>query len=178
MAKYNMSDYLNASQEFSEPSSKIIPGKFYTFAYDYFLNPDIKNVPKDVLNYYDTMPLVYVFNLRKSKNGNALYYECLNLHHLPLKTRKIWLNKLSKVAGNFMDNESHITLPPSLLKTLMIKPSFGYRQYHINRIKYLKTIPFKNIRKLAEFAAPTYDNVQYQQVAERYSLYNPYTKKG
>tara|TARA_R110001606_G_scaffold97248_1_gene215005 strand:- start:10306 stop:10842 length:537 start_codon:yes stop_codon:yes gene_type:complete len=175
MGIYNLTEYVNATNELATGISKILPGEFYTFAYDYHLNPDIKKVKKDSLDYYDTLPLVYVFNLRKAKD--TLYYECLNLHHLPLKTRKIWLTKLKKVAGIFMKNESPIILPSGLMKSLMIKPKYGYRQYHINRIKYLKRVPFKNIDELAKFAAPTYDASQYQDVAQRYSLYNPYTTK-
>lgn len=178
MSIYNYSEYISATEELSDVSNKIIPGQFYSFAYDYYKNPEINKVPADVLNFYDTLPLVYVYNLKKSKDGSTLYYHCLNLHHLPLKTRKIWLSVLRKAAGNFMEREQPITLPPSLMKTLMIKPKFAYRQYNINRIKYLRQVPFSNINELAEYAAPTYDNVAYQQVAERYSLYNPYTRKG
>ena len=176
MSPYNITEYITKIDEVGKPTNKIIPGQFYSFAYDYYLNPDIKKLPKAILDYYDTLPLVYVFNIKTSKNG-SVHYECLNMHHMPIKSRKIWLSKLSKVAGIFIENEMPVLLPAALMKTLMIKSKFGQRQYNINRIKYIKKIPFAEIKNIIKYAAPTYDAVQYQEVASKYSLYNPYTTK-
>lgn len=161
----------------SESTSEIgmlTPAFFYTFHYDYKSNPDLMKIPKHVLDMYDGRPVTFIFNSKVTKSGKIMY-EGINFHFMPVRARMIWLNALTKIASNNIKTESRITIPSHMLKSLIHKSKYAYRQYDINRIKYLRKIDFVNVKEMLKFTPPTYDGKSYEEVALNYRLYNPYT---
>ena len=69
--------------------NKFIPGKIYTFKYD--------PIYKDILSFYDTMPLLFVNNVYHCKNTGNDIVQGVNLNFLPeiirVKLLNVFYNK-------------------------------------------------------------------------------------
>lgn len=158
--------------------NKIIPGNFYCMHYDYKSPPDtISKVPKDILDFYDGRPVTYIFSGYRAKSNGKILMVGLNFHFLPLRTRQLWVTALQKVSPNSFDTNNRVLLPEYLLRDMIIKTKYGFRQYDINKIRKLRKIEFSNVRDILRFTPPTHEGKQYFQIEQAYRLYNPYIKR-
>lgn len=136
------------------------PGFFYSFFYDYKSNPDNFKLPKNIKDFYDVRPVIYLFNLKESNKGNVLG-EGLNFHFFPIHLRKRWLNILSKMSGQIEKRKDFIKTAPSDIKKILTSPSLGYRNYDLKRIVQLRRIDFKAIEEILEYIPKTFENAKY-----------------
>lgn len=174
----SISEFDNWINKNTKAVNKIIAGNFYTMKYDYKAPPDtISRVPKEILDFYDGRPVAFIFSGYKAKSNGKILMVGLNFHFLPLRTRQIWISALQKISPNSFKNNSRIIIPEHLIREMIKKTKWGFRQYDINKIKRLNKIDFKDIRDILRFTPPTHEGKQYFQIEQAYKLYNPYVKR-
>jgi hypothetical protein len=143
--------------------------------YDYKAPPDtISKVPKHILDFYDGRPVTFIFGGYRAKRNNKILMVGVNFHFLPLRTRQLWIFALEKVSPNSFSTGSKVKIPAELLRSLIYKTKYGFRQYDINKIRALRKIKFADVRDIMRFIPPTHEGKQYYQIEQAYKLYNPY----
>ncbi len=163
----NLKDYVKIVMKVSRKANSIRVGHFYTFSYNFK-----KTYPPEELKFYDYFPLVFVYELER--RNNQLYIRGLNFHHLPIRSRVIWYNRLLKIYGeNFENNERMVRLSYPNLFSMFKKSVYGIRQYKITSIKKLMKIPHAELKMIMEIANNTYFDATLAQVSKKYSLFIP-----
>lgn len=138
-------------------SNKFIPGKIYTYAYD--------PLYKDVLDWYDTRPIIMAQGVYRAKTTGNWILQGVNFNFLPpqakvLTLEKFWetfkseINQSIIYASNdmFFRAISKILSFFSKWKNILalfeankqIDYSFAYRNYIINRIQNLRYVEYNH----------------------------------
>jgi len=163
-----INDYIRYLKDF-ERTGNLIRGRLYTYNYLFNKAPNFKNKEWETIKFYDWMPCTFVFDI----NSKAKSFTGINLHFLPVQSRKIWLSRLAKTNPSRNDR---IPLKYDQLKLMMMKSKFGIRQYNMGRVQQLRVVPFEYYRDLFEFSAKTYLGVTLDWVSNRYRQYKPWNK--
>lgn len=145
----------------------------FLYTYPYFFNraPGFKEEDFEKIKFYDFFPLVFVFDVnRKNKT-----FVGLNFHHLPVKSRQIWLKRVQKIRKNIFEREgtNRVILKYNTLKFLVKKSMFGIRQYRFDRIGELRMIPNQDWEKLFSLYGRTYYGVSLRQIEDKYKRFVP-----
>lgn len=163
-----INDYIRYLRDFKR-TGNLLTGKLYTYNYLFNRNPNFKNKEWDKVKFYDWMPCTFIFKIsRKSKS-----FFGINLHFLPVQSRKIWLARLGKL--NPAKND-RIPLKFKQLYVMMMKSKFGVRQYNMTRVRELREVPFEYYNQLFEFSARTYLGVNLEWISTKYREYKPWNK--
>jgi hypothetical protein len=108
-----------------------------------------------------------------TKDGQTQIARGINLHYMPIRARQFWVDALSKIAPGYMEREQRILIPTELIPKLTRKTSFALKQYNINKVKYVRKVPFSVINELANFIPPTHEGKSYDEIAAEYRLFQP-----
>jgi len=92
-------------------------GHLYAFSYIW---KESENKPANFYAEYDFFPLGFVSRERARKSDNHMYYQGINLHHLPYKVRELII--AGKTSGNEKGIETALRryIPSSIGKAFMI----------------------------------------------------------
>lgn len=149
-------------------------GRFYAYLYNFS-----KDYPFEELKYYDFEPLTFVFSI-----GPGEYFTGINFHHMPVRPRILWLNRVIKMARRVdTDISTRFTggtgRPvwriyglnyPKVYKVLF-KSKIAIRRYRFDRVGMLRTIPINDIDQVMHYYARTYYASNIKQIANRYRKY-------
>jgi hypothetical protein len=173
-----INDYQTFLIENTTVDNQFLPGYFYTYHYDYRqdMNKFLK-YPKEVRDFFDGRPLVYLMDRYITKDGKTQMARGINLHYMPIAARRFWINALSKIAPGYMEREQRIIIPTELIPKLTLKTSFALKQYNINKVKYVRKVPFSVINELVNFIPPTHEGKSYDEIAAEYRLFQPDAKR-
>jgi len=156
-------------------ASKIQTGYFYTYSYEFKTN-----YPKSELKYYDFKPLCFIFKRfkfeRKVEKTQGVCSVGLNFHHLPIKARQWWLNKIKVVAFKYFEKGGIIKIPglnEDTLPRIMKKSSFGFRNYDEINISNLRQIRLEDLDEVMKFYGKTYYGVTIKQIQAKYANFIP-----
>lgn len=161
-------EYKDFVMDRAERARAIHVGHFYTFHYRFYTH-----YPPEELKYYDYFPLVFIFERRKTKEGKIVYYG-LNFHHMPVRSRQIWLARINKIYGNSLENGDRITRFGYRDLFALFKKSIGsIRQYRQEGILNLYRIPTPELRDIMTQATDTYYGVTLAEVRTKYQAFIP-----
>lgn len=169
-----INDYQTFLLENTTVDNQFLPGYFYTYHYDY--RQDITKFlkyPKEVRDFFDGRPLVYLMDRYVTKDGQSQIGRGVNLHYMPIPARKNWVNALRNVAPGYMEREQRILIPKDIIPLLTRKTPFALKQYNINKIKYVRKVPFSVINELVNFIPPTHEGKSYDEISAEYKLFKP-----
>jgi len=177
----NIKAYMDYLKTFKLTQS-IFPGRFYTYNYKFR-----KDYDWDDLKFYDFMPLAFIFEIDPQTNSAI----GMNFHHMPVKARILWLNRLKKLAGQWeklqvTDKEAfgfktQSNRPvykitglnyPRVYKILM-KSKIAIRRYKLDKMFYLRNIDIGSLDEAMNYFAKTYVAVDINAIKSRYANYNP-----
>jgi hypothetical protein len=160
-SKKNYIEYINDN---FEKTGIILPGLFYSFIYVVD-----KSIKYDTLKWYDLMPLVFCINYdMKTKNMIGL-----NLHHIPVISRRIFLQRLSKLFREDWSEGNRLVVMNEYKRLYnMFKKGSEYsvRQYDTTKIINAREIPTPNVEEAVEYFGKTHVGVTINEI------YNEYTK--
>ncbi len=173
----SINDYQSFLIKNTHIDNQFLPGYFYTYHYDYKqdMNKFLK-YPKEVRDFFDGRPLMYLMNRYVTQDGNTQIARGINLHYMPISARIFWVNALQKIAPGYMEREQRILIPTELIPNLTRKTSFALKQYNINKVKYVRKVPFSIIKELLAFIPPTHEGKSYDEIAAEYRLFQPDTR--
>jgi hypothetical protein len=163
--------------EFFDRASIVLSG--YMYAYYYMFQR--KGVPQEKLRFYDWWPLTFVFQVDFKERR----FYGLNFHHLPVRTRLIWLARIKRLyAAKFPTDEikrnfltpKRIPMTYKRLVLILIKSKYGIRQYRMDRVRKLRIVPNTQWEQAMRYFSKTYYRVTYEQKVNDYNRYNPYRK--
>ena len=88
-----ISEYNTAVNNLTELNNQFFPGYFYTYYYDY-KKDTVKffNVPKNIRDFYDGRPLVFMYERYIDKSGKHMA-RGINLHYMPVRARQFWISQ-------------------------------------------------------------------------------------
>lgn len=173
----SINDYQNYLIDNTQVSNQLFPGYFYTYHYDYRKDMSkFLKYPKEVRDFFDGRPLVYLIDRYTTKDGKTDLARGINLHYMPIAARRFWVDALDSVAPGFMEREQRIIIPNDLVTNLTRKTSFALKQYHINKIQYVRKVPFSAIKELINYIPPTHEGKSYDEIAAEYRLHQPNTR--
>tara|TARA_R110001592_G_scaffold329779_2_gene611699 strand:+ start:487 stop:1035 length:549 start_codon:yes stop_codon:yes gene_type:complete len=173
----SINDYQTFLIENTLVDNQFLPGYFYTYHYDYRqdMNKFLK-YPKSVRDFFDGRPLIYLINRYLTKDGKSKMARGVNLHYMPIPARRFWIDALAKVSPGYMEREQRIIIPQDMVPVLTRKTSFALKQYDINKVKYIRRVPFSVIKDLINFIPPTHEGKSYDEIASEYRLFQPDTR--
>jgi len=163
--------------EFFDRATIIISG--YMYAYYYMFQR--KGVPLDRLRFYDWWPLTFVFQVDYKERR----FYGLNFHHLPVRTRLIWLARIKRLyQAKFPTDETkrnfltpkRIPMTYKRLVLILIKSKYGVRQYRMDRVRKLRIVPNTQWEQAMRYFPKTYYQVSYDQKVNAYNKFNPYKR--
>lgn len=151
-------------------------GRFFTYLYDFS-----KDYPYKELKYYDFEPLTFIFSI-----GPGEYFTGINFHHIPVRPRLLWLNRVIKLARRVDNNISTrftggtgrpvyriYGLNYPLVYRILFKSKIAIRRYRFDRVSLLRAIPVNDVDQVMRYYARTYYGVGYEQIVSRYKKYRP-----
>ena len=164
MSYIDINDYLKYLNESTQRVSSLQLGAFYTYNYNFYKDKR----PYDEVKFYDKVPLIFLFDFKKSKNGSNLFFG-LNFHHLPVKSRQIWLSRIKKIHSQAMQKNKRMnTVDYRQLFYMFKKSTIGVRQYRLEAVSRNRRVPTDNLDEIMKYYAKTYYGVTYDQVASKY----------
>lgn len=167
-----LSSYIRYLLTNTRPAQMIRPFKFYAFDYAF----DKETRPYEEIRFWDMMPLVFVFDAYKHKEGYNLVG--INFHHLPVISRQIWLSRIKKIQGDSFPNNRLLRMTYKQLWKMFIKASrYGVRQYRIERATRIRVIENIQMDEVMKFYANTYYGATYRNIEANYKKYRPYKSK-
>jgi hypothetical protein len=173
MAYDSITSFENFINENTKTTGRVIPGYFYTYHYDYKSTPELTNkLPKSVFDLYDGRPVVFIFDEYRTKSRD-IFYRGLNFHFMSLGGRTFWTRALYKLADYYIKNNQRVAFSPKMIRDISIKAKFAYRQYDINKIKYLRKIPYDQVVEMLKYTPTTYEGVTFEEVSRLYKQYSP-----
>jgi len=164
----NIAEYIKYLRSFDKAGT-IRPGYFYVYEYDF-----MKHYPIEELKFYDYMPLTFVYKIVKGKDSR--YFQGLNFHHMPVKARQWWLNRVKAMASIYFDKGGIRRLPGInylVLEKIMRKGVFGVRNYKFESVRNLRAIPLEEVENIIRWYANTYYGVTIGQIQARYNSFRP-----
>jgi len=156
----SFNNYLEYLKSNFRINSVIRKGHFYTYLYKFG-----KDYPDDILKYFDWWPLTFIFDVNYDKK----YFVGMNLHHMPVLSRQIWVSRLKKVsAENFENNKQPIRINYPSLISMFKKSGFIVRNYRMDRVNLLRKVQLNSVDEVVRYYSDTYYKVSYEQSANRY----------
>jgi len=148
-------------------------GRFYCYQYKF-----ATDYPYDELRFYDLLPFSFVFE------ANDATFTALNLHHLPLESRRVWFHRLQQVSQaadsvipylDFEDGRNKIirNVQWPLVCRILKKSKIGVRQYRYERVGNLRLMPIAIYPELYKFWANSYFNATIKDIQARYNQFRP-----
>lgn len=168
--------YLKFVREQGVETNILRPGYFYTYNYRFDLNPHFPKLSYDEVRFYDWYPLVFIYDVYREKKTNNLVYRGLNFHHLPVRSRRLWLTRLKKYIDHDEIEEDTKIKPLvdySNLRSLFIKATFGIRNYRRDRMFNIQRVPNYKLDSYLGFAAKTYFASTLAEVGLNYKSFDP-----
>lgn len=159
----NLMKYRKYLLENTRPAQLIRPFRFYAFNYDF----DKELRSHEVIRYWDMQPLVFVFHVYKF--GDAYNFVGINLHHLPIQSRFIWLARIKKLQKAPFEENKIIRMKWNQLFRMYIKANkFAVRQYRIERAYRIRKIENSEVDSIMRFYANTYYGATYMNIVAKY----------
>jgi hypothetical protein len=163
-----LQEYIRYLRENTRAAPMIRPFKFYAFDYDF----DKETRPYETIRFWDMMPLVFVFDAYKHKNG--INFVGINFHHMPVISRQIWLARIKKLQKEKFPNNRLLRMSYHMLWKMFIKATkFATRQYRVERVSRLREVDNNQMDDLMRFYANTYYGATYQNIVSNYKKYRP-----
>jgi hypothetical protein len=143
--------------------SAIVPGYYYTF--DYFFDKDNDDYDEEELKYWDTKPLVLIYDQNVTKDGKKTFFG-FNFHMLPIEERE-------RILGPATTSDDR-TIQKSGANWETAgkgnkKLGFAVRQYRSDRIRNIYKVGPNGFRELCKFKAPTYYRSTYTQITQKFN---------
>ena len=157
----NLNQYINFLKTFKKVG-KILPGNFYSFVYVIDRTQDYERI-----KFYDLMPLIFVTTF----NTKTKTFTGINLHHLPVDVRKVWIDTLKKFQLNsFSKNKRLLTMADYDKLYLMFRKAtkFSVRQYSLTEIRGLRRLENTDIDTAINFYSKTYYGANISMVEKKY----------
>jgi hypothetical protein len=175
----SLPDYEDFIAKNSYPVSQIQLGKFYSFMYDFKLNPDFLKLTQRELAYYDIFPLVFMYK-KYVVGQDQLVWRGINLHHITHDARLHFLDIVFKMFDMDRDDvksRNQIRLNWSMIEMICDrfnpKLSLSFRQYYPERMIKPVQIDSKTIIEACKFTAPTFEANNYRHIYDRYVRFQP-----
>jgi hypothetical protein len=164
MSYADINDYIKYLHENSERVGTLQLGAFYTYNYDFYKDKR----PYEEVKFYDRIPLIFLFDFKKAKNGSNLFIG-LNFHHLPVKARQIWLSRIRSYYTQLMESNKRLnTIDYKQLFYVHKKAILGVRQYRLEAVSRNRRIATTDLDEILKYYSKTYYGVTYDQVANKY----------
>ena len=159
MAQYtHIADFEKFIKNNTNSVPNMLSGSFYTYHYNYKATPELlKRVPKHILDIYVGRPVVYIFDVfTKGEQGHP-YALGINFHFMPVKSRKLWLNKFVNLDSQTFAKEGRSKIKEPIMSAAYKKSKKAYRIYDFRKITYLKKIPNSQISELMNYTPYTHE---------------------
>lgn len=166
---YNsLRDYMKFIKQFpivNNPTNRnILMGNLYACEEYYFSH----DYPKDVIDYFDKMPLQLVFNTHVPN----LYWG-VNVHFLPILLRTQLLKRIMNLNPLAFRQDSKwqprkINISYSIIKNIWRKAPTAVRCYRYDRTAMVHIIHPKDWINVSLYNPPTYFRVNIKQIVDRY----------
>lgn len=158
-----ITEYISYLKTFKR-SATIRPGYFYLYNYAFY-----EHYPIEELKFYDYWPLTFVFQIMRKPQGQ--YFLGMNFHHMPVKARQYWLNRVKRMARVYFEKGGVRRLPAfnyDNATKVMRKGKLTVRQYRNEAVRNLRIVPLEELDTLMKFYAKTYYGVTIAQVRAKY----------
>jgi hypothetical protein len=163
-----VNDLYNIQEPRSSFDFKITKGFFYLFNYS------SKLFNKNKLDHYDAFPLIFVFDVNKSKG----YFSAINFHWINMKYRSIILKKIiAAFPESFLNDEILRPISYDKFKAILGNNINKYINYAIRNYRYEQIQNFKGIKVLRinntemtdaiKYVSPEYIGISYSQVFQK-----------
>jgi hypothetical protein len=164
----NLSSYRKYIRENLKVTKDFKLGGFYSYNYKFSLDYEF-----DKLKFFDWLPISFIMNINMEKKT----FVGLNLHHMPVKSRQIWLSRLKKRYPNKFEIGGIKLLrelaDEDLATKLLLKSKIAIRNYRFDRVRDLRIISLDQIEEIIRFYSNTYFAVNMNQINNRYNQYIP-----
>lgn len=145
MENYNLEsrvDYKQYLKQFKYTGKPIV-GYLYSFNYLFTNHEKFDETKMSIKQFYDFYPISFIFDV----NPKTRTFKGLNLHHLPVQSRLIWLARISR----FKRGGERMMIPYELLKPMFYKATYAVRQYRMDSMRYISKIPFEKWNELSRW---------------------------
>jgi hypothetical protein len=167
MSYADLSEYRRKLLQYPKESvGAMRTGYMYAFYYDF----DVTDYSNDIVRYFDHLPLAFITQVISKHN----MMQGINLHHMPLKIREMWHQRIKFVArigqmlrlGRKIDRMSWLNYQRMVI--IFRDSKYAVRNYKIGNIKDVRQIPLDQIDELMQYYAQTYYGASYSQMVSQF----------
>lgn len=167
--KYNnISEYKKFIRENFKAGGSLKLGGFYSYNYLFSLDEDF-----DKLKFYDWLPITLILDINiKNKTFSGL-----NFHHMPVKPRQIWLNRVKNLLPEKFESGG-IQYFKELSNQnralgILLKSKIAVRNYRFDRVRDIRSLEVDKLDEVIKFFAKSYFSVSIEQIKNRYNTFRP-----
>lgn len=168
----NINEYILYLRKTYKRNNNLKIGQMYSYQYLFNKAPNFDKQDPNKIKFYDFYPITFVFDI--DFDNDTLFG--LNFHHLPVKSRMMWLDRTKKIS-EIQFAKPGVNRIPALrypqLKAMFRKSVFGIRQYKMERFRDLRIIPNEKWEEVFDFYSRTYYGVTLRAVANKYRTFIP-----